>query len=86
MLAPQRGLFATVESKSYRNSHVMRAAQAMRTETAEGILRELSNFGCLSGRAGGSPDCNSLAAALVLGLGCGPCCICLLDVIGYQIM
>jgi ubiquinone/menaquinone biosynthesis C-methylase UbiE len=62
LLAPQRGLFATVESKSNRNSksHVMRAAQAMRTETAKSILPELSNFDCLPGRAGGSPYLNSL--------------------------
>jgi hypothetical protein len=44
LLAPQRGLFATVESKSKCNSksHVMRTARVMLTKMRKGILPELS--------------------------------------------
>ncbi len=60
MLAPQRGLFATVESKGNRNSksHVIQMARAMLTVMRKGILPELSNFYCHPGKAGGSPFCN----------------------------
>ena len=61
LLAPQRGLFATVESKGNRNSksHVIQMARAMLTVMRKGILPELSNFYCHPGKAGGSPFCNS---------------------------
>jgi hypothetical protein len=48
LLAPQRGLFATVESKSNRNSKSDKKQN-------QGILPELSNFGSHPGRAGGLP-------------------------------
>jgi hypothetical protein len=53
LLAPQRGLFATVESKSKCNSknHGMRTAQAMRKATRKDILPELSNCYCHPGKA-----------------------------------
>ena len=57
MLAPQRGLFTTVESNS--NSHVIQMARAMLTVMWKGVLPELSNFYCHPGKAGGSPFCNS---------------------------
>jgi len=45
LLAPQSGLFATVESKSDRNciSHELRTVRAVRTDTRQGILPEMSN-------------------------------------------
>ena len=52
LLAPQRGLFATVESKSKNNSKNAKCKN-------QGILPELSNFYCLPGRAGGSLEWTS---------------------------
>jgi hypothetical protein len=48
LLAPQRGLFATGESKINRNSKCDENQN-------QGILPELSNFGSHPGRAGGLP-------------------------------
>ena len=64
MLAPQRGLIATVESKSNRNSknEAVRADRAICTKTGEGIFLYLSNFDSLPGKTGGLPiglDCQS---------------------------
>jgi hypothetical protein len=48
LLVPQRGLFATVESKSNCKSKCD-------GKQNQGILPELSNFGSHPGRAGGLP-------------------------------
>ena len=58
MLAPQRGLIATVKSNNNRKCKnlTVRKSVATRIATTGGILPESSKFDCLPGKAGGTPD------------------------------
>jgi hypothetical protein len=57
LLAPQRGLIATVEKQEHLQRHEGRSTMSFDKikATAGGILPEFSKFDCLPGRAGGTP-------------------------------
>src|ERR1035437_1805677 len=57
LLAPQRGLIATGESKSKNKSKglTVQTLLAQSRQNEGNILPELSNFYCHPGKAGGSP-------------------------------
>ncbi len=56
MLAPQRGLIATVKSKNNDTDAIQSVIGFGKTKTTAGeILPEFSKFDCLPGRAGGTP-------------------------------
>ena len=70
MLAPQRGLFATVESKSKNKNKSPECYLHYRStaKSKESVLPELSNFYCHPGRAGGSPSWISRETPMPLGM------------------
>jgi hypothetical protein len=65
LLAPQRGLFATVRSKSKNKSKslVLLSSLPQHRQFEENRLPEFSKFYCHPGRAGGSPLWISNAAS-----------------------
>jgi hypothetical protein len=58
LLAPQRGLIATVEKQKQLQQPIARSTMSFykAKATAREMLPEFSKFDCLPGRAGGTPD------------------------------